>query len=99
MWDERKAIGVLMSVCAAELDREAFADRHMLLDSIARELESLADVLDIELGARKKPSRLSLRRAYARVLGLPLTRTIRAVLSAQLARLERTPQRPQLRAA
>ena len=92
MWNEREAIGVLMSVCAAELDREAFVDRHMLLHGIARELESMADVLDIELGARRKPARVSLLRAYRRVLELPLARTIRTVLSAHLARLERTPQ-------
>lgn len=93
MRDERQAIGVLMSVCARELDRQPFDDRHDLLHGIARELDSLADILDIEV-SRPPRARSGLVRTYRRVLGLPLARSIRTVLSSQLARLERTPTAP-----
>ena len=93
MWDERQAIGLLLSACAAELDREPFDDRHMLLHGIARELESLADVLEIEHVDRRSAvvscrSSTGLSSAYRRVLELPLARSIRTVLSTHLARLE-----------
>lgn len=95
MRDERKAIGILLSVCTAELDRRsAFDDQHALLHGIARELESLADVLSIDCQARASavPARKGLLSTYRRVLELPLARTIRTVLAAQLFRLEHHPQ-------
>jgi hypothetical protein len=102
--EEGKAIGVLLAACTAELDRQSsrrpvgatFDDRHALLHGIARELESLADVLNIEQRARRKPARSGLVRTYRRVLELPLARTIRSVLSSQLARLERAHKPPAL---
>ena len=97
MWDEHKAIAVLRSVCIAELDRQSSArypgassdERHMLLHGIARELESLAEVLNIELDAQPKPIRWGLLSTYRRVLELPLARTVRTVLTTQRSRLER----------
>ncbi len=107
MWDERKAIAVLRSVCAAELDRHSSArypgvtsdERHMLLHGIARELESLAEVLNLELGVQPKATRWGLLRTYRRVLELPLARTVRTVLTSQRSRLERVVLERQLDAA
>lgn len=92
MVDEQRAIGVLLSACAAELDRDPYSDHHRLLHGIARELESLAEVLNIERQARRSRAPFGVLESYRRVLGLPLARTIRSVLSSHLARLERAPR-------
>lgn len=97
MLDERNAIAVLSAVCRAELDRHragapvgaTFEDHPQLLQRIARELESLADVLNIQLEVTPRPVPCDLLGSYRRVLELPLARTVRVVLTAQLGRLER----------
>lgn len=78
---------MLVAECALELDSSP-RDQHSLLHDISRELESLADVLGMNISARRKPSRSGIVRAYQRALELPLARTIRGVLSNQLSRLQ-----------
>jgi len=87
MKNDCEAIGMLVAECALELNRTPH-DQHALLHDIARELESLADVLEMKIKSRRNPSRSGIVRAYQRALELPLARTIRAVLCNQLARLQ-----------